>query len=276
MPVDPLSAIGLAANIVQFIDFGGKVLTRLKEFNWKAQEVPEIYRDVKNRLPLLLDCIKRIQKDVDRKALDEETQATLLPVIEGCKIQIEKLYSILDKTLPAPGDKFRNRVDKVSASFWQETKIKDIKAILEAYKGDLILHANYSYSPYRTSEGPSDPPCRSVGQTTGNNIIQQPASGATDTPTDAIPSKSPALRPVSTASERNSPTDTIFSTLSFDTLGTTITVPTPRISVSNGAKVTQDLVDEPFSISEPAVVPTSRALMATMYVTLHSAHHCVY
>lgn len=96
---EALAIIGLVSAIVQFVDFGSKIVERLQDFYSSVNEVPKAFRDVKVELPLLLDALKRTQAQAESGAVSRETQEALLPVIEGCRTQVELLDSTLVKTL---------------------------------------------------------------------------------------------------------------------------------------------------------------------------------
>ena len=55
---EALAAVGLASAIVQFIDFGTKILTRLADFSTEAEEVPKTFRLIKVQLPLILNTLQ--------------------------------------------------------------------------------------------------------------------------------------------------------------------------------------------------------------------------
>ena len=52
---EALAIVGLVSAIVQFVDFGGKIMERLNEFNSDIQEVPKTFQAVKVQLPLLIN-----------------------------------------------------------------------------------------------------------------------------------------------------------------------------------------------------------------------------
>ena len=52
--MDPLTAIGLAGNILQFVDFGTMVVMRLQKFLKHPNERLELFGDIGERLPSIL------------------------------------------------------------------------------------------------------------------------------------------------------------------------------------------------------------------------------
>lgn len=50
---DPLTVVGIIANIVQLVDFSTKVLARLDDFQSNLGEIPKAFRHIKAELPVL-------------------------------------------------------------------------------------------------------------------------------------------------------------------------------------------------------------------------------
>lgn len=86
---EALAVVGLVAAIIQFIDFGTKVVQRLEEFNSKAKEIPGIFRDICIQLPLLIKDLKQTKEDIEAGHHDQETQKSVLALIEGCQSYIQ-------------------------------------------------------------------------------------------------------------------------------------------------------------------------------------------
>lgn len=55
------AAIGLAASIISLINFGSKLVSRIKEIQENTEEVPVVFRDVSVQLPLLLNLVENLQ-----------------------------------------------------------------------------------------------------------------------------------------------------------------------------------------------------------------------
>jgi hypothetical protein len=137
---EALAVVGLVSAIVQFIDFGAKIVGRLQDFHSSVDEVPKAFRDVKVELPLLLDTLKRTQAQAESGAVSRETQIALLPVVKGCRTQLELLDSILIKTLPKPGDSTWRRGRMAFSSVGQEKKVDQITSKLRNYVQTLTYH----------------------------------------------------------------------------------------------------------------------------------------
>ena len=138
--MDPLSAISVASSIVQFLDFGFKVVRRLKEYNSASTDVPKSLRHISAQLPLLLNALDRVKTSVEVERKDLDTRCILKGVVSGCKQQVEKIDKIIDKVLQDPGDSLVARVQKVFISLKNDPKVLEIEKSLQTYIQVLILH----------------------------------------------------------------------------------------------------------------------------------------
>ena len=130
---EALVIVGLVSAIVQFVDFSSKIVDRLQDFHSSVNEAPKAFRDVKVELPLLLDTLKRTQAQAESGAISRETQEALLPVVEGCRSQVELLDRTLVKALPKPGDSSWRRGMMAFSSVGQEKNVRQITSTLRKY-----------------------------------------------------------------------------------------------------------------------------------------------
>jgi hypothetical protein len=96
---EALAVIGIIANIVQLVDFGSKILRRLAEFQSSVENVPESFRHVKAKLPLLLHALQRTKEAIEVGSIGDDMKEVLLPAIEGCWEQIKLLDEILFESI---------------------------------------------------------------------------------------------------------------------------------------------------------------------------------
>ena len=62
---EALAVARLVSEIVQFVEFGTKVASRLHEFLSSVNDMSKTFQDIKNRLPILIDSLKRTQAQAD-------------------------------------------------------------------------------------------------------------------------------------------------------------------------------------------------------------------
>jgi hypothetical protein len=138
---ESLAILGIIANIIQVVDFGSRVLKRLEEYHSELGDIPEVFRHIKNELPVLLDALRQTKIAIDAGCMQDESKKALLPAIEGCLIQIKALDDIIAKALPAPGDSWSKKGRKALGSFRYETKVEKITAVIRGYIQTMTYHA---------------------------------------------------------------------------------------------------------------------------------------
>lgn len=140
MVFDPITAAGLASNIVQLVDFSIRIVNRLDEFREKHGDVPALFSSIRVRLPLLIDSLNRTKVTTGLKNIGARQDEALIGVVDGCLAQVQQLNMILDKILPAKGDSFIIRNKKALQSLSQERAVEKIRNNLHDYIEALTLH----------------------------------------------------------------------------------------------------------------------------------------
>jgi len=135
-----LAAVGIAASILQVIDFGTRVLKRLEEYQSYLGEIPEGFRHIKAQQELLLDALRQTEAAIKTGALANETKVALLPAVQGCVQQIQFLDGILKKTLPTADDSWFKRARKAFESVLNDQKIEKSRKVIDGYISVLVYH----------------------------------------------------------------------------------------------------------------------------------------
>ena len=137
---EAVAALGLVALITQVIDYGNKVIVRLKDFRSSIVEAPKAFRDILVQLLLILDTLERTRQQVELGAAGKATQDALLPVVQGCYAQITELHKVLAKVMPETTDSSLQRSKKAFQSVGYEKAIKEISSTLRNYVQTLAFH----------------------------------------------------------------------------------------------------------------------------------------
>jgi hypothetical protein len=137
---EAIALIGLASAIVQFLDFGSKVVRQLRRLEVDVAEMPVVFRNVRSRLPLMLDLVRKIGLQMDAGLVRGESQELMLPVIHNCVKQAEKLDGLIRKALPQPNESYFSRGKKAVIGVLAEPDIERIDAALKA-NFDLLTQA---------------------------------------------------------------------------------------------------------------------------------------
>jgi G:T/U-mismatch repair DNA glycosylase len=150
---DPLTVVGIVANIVQLVDFSTKVLERLDDFQSNLREIPKAFRHIKAELPVLQDALKQTKDKIDHGVIENSTKAALLPAVQGCKVQIEALDGLLAEILPVAGD---SRIKKTKKALWsitQDSKVESITRTLHGYITTLTFYHAAASSTLQPMKG---------------------------------------------------------------------------------------------------------------------------
>ncbi|MCJ1380713.1 hypothetical protein MMC17_003821 [Xylographa soralifera] len=146
---DPFTIVGLVATIIQLVDFGTKLILRLREASERIGEVPAGFADISIRLPLLIDCLNRIKDDAG--GLSETTRTALSPVIGSCLDQVKRLDDILVKVTPRLEDSDWRIGKKTIKGLGLEGKVQKIDATIKDNIQILTLYQSIK-SPLVSSQ----------------------------------------------------------------------------------------------------------------------------
>lgn len=144
---EALAVVSVVANIIQLVDFGTRVLSRLEQYQSTVAEVPEAFRHIKTELPVLLLALSQTKAASDAGQLGDTSKRALLQVIEGCTAQIKALDGVIEKALPAPGDSWTSRGKKAIRSLRYDAKVERITRVIRGYVQTLTYHAAASSKP---------------------------------------------------------------------------------------------------------------------------------
>jgi N-terminal domain on NACHT_NTPase and P-loop NTPases len=139
------AALGLVTAILQVVEYGSKLVTRLNEFRTTLDEAPRAFRDIMVELPLLLNSLDRTRQQAERGIVDKPTQEALLPVIQGCHSQINALNNTILKITPKRADSSFHKSIKAVQSVGYERNIKHITSTLRGYILTLTYHESTGY-----------------------------------------------------------------------------------------------------------------------------------
>ncbi|XWW97738.1 hypothetical protein V2A60_005725 [Cordyceps javanica] len=139
--MDPLSAIGLASAIVQFVQFGFQIADRLQDLTSKHPgQIPKALQGISMHLPLLANSLSKIKSDSRISAFDFDTKCILKGIVSGCLTQVQEVEAMLEEIACTPGDSLKTKLKKVMTSMKYEEKLSRIERNLNTYISVLILH----------------------------------------------------------------------------------------------------------------------------------------
>jgi len=141
---EALAVIGLVASIVQFVDFGSKIVERLKDFQSNIEEVPKAFKTLSDRLPLLIETLKRTQQQASAGCIDSTTASALKPLVEACLEEVKLLQNYLSKALPASDSSSWQRRLYALRSLAHDKDVERSISVLEHHVQILVFHQTTS------------------------------------------------------------------------------------------------------------------------------------
>lgn len=137
---EAVAVVGIVASIGSLIDLGAKVATRLHEFASQTAEVPESFRALSTRLPLLNSSLQAISAQAQAGRLSQDVVVALHNVISNTFQQVTSLQTYLSHVLP-PTD--ASRLQRAVKALKSLAKEKEVQAAVEKIHHDidfLVLH----------------------------------------------------------------------------------------------------------------------------------------
>ena len=135
-----IAAFGLAAAIIQFLDFSSKVVKCLYEFESNLKETSNTFSDLIILLPLLRNILHRLCSPTAPSYLNEQTEEVLVPAVKRGAAQLESLEELLSKAIPNEGETSFNKRWKALCSLSREKKVKETSKSLCQTLNILTLH----------------------------------------------------------------------------------------------------------------------------------------
>jgi hypothetical protein len=143
---EALAIVGLVSAIVQFIDSGSKVVQRLHEYSSDLHELPKTFQDINVQLPLLMDTLRRTQRQATAGHVSNATAVALKPLIDACLDEIKALEIVLDKTLPSQKSSSWQRRLLALRSLAHDKDVERSVTKLESHIRLLTFHQSTSHS----------------------------------------------------------------------------------------------------------------------------------
>ena len=138
--MDPLSAFGLACNVIQVVDFSTKVLVRCHELckNGVSSEFREIESMVKNLIDLSTE-LKPSSGVLNPKSISQlyHDDQDLRKLAQQCSETATELIAELQKLSIKSRRRKWDVVRKTVKVFWKKSTIEDTQRRLEQYRRTL-------------------------------------------------------------------------------------------------------------------------------------------
>lgn len=133
--METLTIIGLVGNIVQFVDFSGKLVSKSAELYRSSEGALAENSDIEtaiNHLILLNNKLKDTATTTGDSALQN--------LCKSCSTTADQLLAVLDKVkVKGKQDKWKS-IRKALRSVWSKEEVEELGRRLERFRGELNLH----------------------------------------------------------------------------------------------------------------------------------------
>ncbi|KAL9595974.1 MAG: hypothetical protein Q9179_004781 [Wetmoreana sp. 5 TL-2023] len=130
--------VGLVASIASLVDLSAKVVSRLYDFTSTSRDVPESFRSISIRLPLLTTTLESIQSQAKAGGFPDDATQALKAIVNDTSEQVSIVQAYLFKVLPSDDASKLERALKALKSLAKEDKIQ--QALGKIHKNiDLLI-----------------------------------------------------------------------------------------------------------------------------------------
>jgi hypothetical protein len=178
--MDPVTAVGLVANISQFVELGTKIVSTLREIRGSASG----QTDNNRRTREMADAMRNLSNTLANPKKNPQTDAEkdLCRLATECSDLSQQILDIVDKAMRAnPSTRFKN----VRATFWTvryDGKKEDLEKKLSQCRSQLGVHLSYITSQHtieRLTALATDAEFRGKNLETLDEHVQQLNKGVT-------------------------------------------------------------------------------------------------
>ena len=132
--------VGLVASIASLVDFSTRVVSRLHDFTCKSSDIPESFRSLSIRLPLLTATLQHIQSQAEGGRLPDDVTKALKAVVDNTAEQVSAIQICLSKVLPSDGALKLERALKALKSLAKEDEVRQAWEKIHKNNDILVLH----------------------------------------------------------------------------------------------------------------------------------------
>ena len=149
-----VAALALGSSVISFIDIGGKVISRVREYIETSQEVPEVLQDISDRLETLLLTTKNLESALNAGKLDDGARSALKNTVAGLERQAIVLQGLCEHMLPSLEGLWWKKARKAISTLRKEKELKNVLQKIIAYESTLNLYFTTAMSPKDSSSVP--------------------------------------------------------------------------------------------------------------------------
>jgi hypothetical protein len=140
---EAIAAFGLAANVIQFIEFGSKLTSSFWQLYKSSRDGVEEVSFAPHLQTMTSDLQSIVDGLVDPESGDRsDDESGLCKLAKGCQVQAVELQNLLSSLCVAGSGKYGKR-EALKAAFkavWKENEIKSFETRLGQFRQQLSVH----------------------------------------------------------------------------------------------------------------------------------------
>jgi len=134
--LDPITALGVAGNLVQFIDFGLKATSKAREIHKSAAGTLQENIDIE----AIAEDLAAVTKELELSSVTPTSNSNLDDVCVRCKKTAADLLSAL-KALKVEGERSKVKsVRQALKAILGKKGVEEMKVRLEGFRGEMQFH----------------------------------------------------------------------------------------------------------------------------------------
>ncbi len=137
MVLDPLSAIGLAGNVITFVEFGCSLLSKSREIYVSASGSTSENDQLEIIAMDLRQHTAKLRPPDDRRQIDDEAFVKLL---DSCHQAAEEFLDVIQQLKVKGTHRRWHSFRKAVASVWAKDKLSAMQSRLDSLRGGVVLH----------------------------------------------------------------------------------------------------------------------------------------
>ncbi|MCJ1265330.1 hypothetical protein MMC22_005206 [Lobaria immixta] len=137
---EAVAIVGLVSSIASLVDLSARVVSRLNDFTSKTSEVPESFRSLSIRLPLLAVTLERIQTQAKASRLPDDVTKAWTVVVNDTSEQVLAVQTCMSKILPPDSASKLDRALKALKSLAKKDEIQQALEKIEKNNDILVIH----------------------------------------------------------------------------------------------------------------------------------------
>ena len=133
-------AIGLAANIFQFIDVGSRFVSNVRNISKSGRQGSSEWLDVQRMTEDMKNVLSGLRIPNESSPILDSNESGLKQLVGNCEGLAGELLDSLLKIHPMEKSRKRDNLRAALRMVWKEKELKSLQLRLDGYRQELVLH----------------------------------------------------------------------------------------------------------------------------------------